>query len=52
MGIQNGWQIVSLVITGLCAACIIPAWLFLGGKKNTPSQASIPASDSKLDSPV
>ncbi|KAA1076079.1 hypothetical protein PGT21_033801 [Puccinia graminis f. sp. tritici] len=52
MGIQNGWQIVSLVITGLCAACIIPAWLFLGGKKNTPSQASIPTSDSKLDSPV
>ncbi|KNZ52180.1 hypothetical protein VP01_365g4 [Puccinia sorghi] len=49
-GIQNGWQIMSLIVTGLCAACIIPAYLFIGSK-NT-SQSSITPSNDKLDSPV
>jgi hypothetical protein len=42
----------TIVITGLCAAFIIPAWIFHVGKKNTHPQASIPTSESNLDSPV
>ncbi|PLW09643.1 hypothetical protein PCANC_14839 [Puccinia coronata f. sp. avenae] len=48
-GIQNGWQIMSLIVTGLCILCILPAWLFIGSKDKKSEK---PASDSKLDSPV
>ncbi|EFP74743.2 uncharacterized protein PGTG_00699 [Puccinia graminis f. sp. tritici CRL 75-36-700-3] len=43
LGIENGWRISSLLVAGLCAACIIPAWLFIGGGKSTPSKDPIPS---------
>ncbi|KAH9466482.1 hypothetical protein KEM48_001148 [Puccinia striiformis f. sp. tritici PST-130] len=51
-GMESGWEIFSLVITGLFALCVIPAWFFLGGKKPAPIEAAVPTCDSKLDSPV
>ncbi|POW17216.1 hypothetical protein PSTT_00628 [Puccinia striiformis] len=51
-GMESGWEIFSLVITGLFALCVIPAWFFLGGKKPAPIEAPVPTCDSKLDSPV
>ncbi|PLW31253.1 hypothetical protein PCASD_18069 [Puccinia coronata f. sp. avenae] len=29
-GIERGWRVTSLICTGLCAASIIPAWMFIG----------------------
>ncbi|KAA1114844.1 hypothetical protein PGT21_025184 [Puccinia graminis f. sp. tritici] len=43
LGIENGWRISSLLVAGLCATCIIPAWLFIGGGKTAPSKDPIPS---------
>jgi len=51
-GIQHGWQIMSLIVTGLSAACIVPAYFFIGGKDLKSQSSSITTSNDKLDSPV
>lgn len=32
VGVERGWKLVSLISTVLCAACVLPAWLFIGDK--------------------
>ncbi|OAV98183.1 hypothetical protein PTTG_25690 [Puccinia triticina 1-1 BBBD Race 1] len=61
-GVERGWKIVSLICTGLCAASILPAWLFIGNKGTIstevvtpglrPTNSSIPSDNSNQNSPV
>ncbi|MBW0504801.1 hypothetical protein O181_044516 [Austropuccinia psidii MF-1] len=44
-GVQKGWRISCLLCTGLCSACIFPAWLLLPEKKQTDSSRGLEASN-------
>ncbi|KAA1066191.1 hypothetical protein PGT21_024512 [Puccinia graminis f. sp. tritici] len=60
-GVERGWKIVSLICTGLCAASILPAWLYIGNKGTTSTNVITPGllptnektpSDTNQNSPV
>ncbi|WAR52146.1 hypothetical protein PtB15_1B585 [Puccinia triticina] len=38
LGIESGWQVMCLLITGLFAASVVPAWLFIGGPRATRAE--------------